>query len=137
MSPLLPPLGAAVPVDTFFVAPVPNAPLLQYAKLDVEELYRPFQYANVFNVGIYKPLPVDELQLRCVTVVILEIERVVNAPVVVEPETITLVAVNEVAPVPPAATGNVPDVITPEVPVYNALLEAVPTYPLLVITPCE
>jgi hypothetical protein len=40
----------------------------------------------------------------------LDIERVVKAAVVVAPEITTLVAVNEVAPVPPLATGKVPDV---------------------------
>lgn len=40
-----------------------------------------------------------------------------------------------VAPVPPALIGKVLAVITPSVPVYNALLEAVPAYPLLVIIP--
>lgn len=64
------------------------------------------------------------------------IDLVVNAAVVVDPDIIKLFAVKDVAPVPPAATGNVPEVTVPDVPVYKALLEAVPTFPSLVIFPC-
>jgi hypothetical protein len=52
-----------------------------------------------------------------------------------EPLIIKLLAVNDVTPVPPAATGKVPEVTVPLVPVYKALFDAVPTLPSLVILP--
>ena len=58
--------------------------------------------------------------------VLFVIALVVNDPVVVLPDIIRLLAVKEVAPVPPAGTGNTSAAIYPFVTVYNALLEAVP-----------
>lgn len=82
-------------------------------------------------VGIFVPVVVAAFDVLFV------IARVVKALVVPEPLIIKLLAVNEVAPVPPAATGKVPEVTVPLVPVYKALFDAVPTLPSLVILPWE
>lgn len=86
----------------------------------------------MFTVGIYISVPAavhPKLLFAVIFLIVLVPTALVPLPISNAPD------VKVVTPVPPAATGMVPAVSTPFVPVYIPLFAAVPIAPALVILP--